>query len=123
MIRLLSFALLVLLGLVVFFWRDGAFRVAGYRPLQPIHASQIDEPASLDDRDAPRFLAERNAVEVEVPRDMPLVDFLRLYQLELPHVRRQIAEQEGVAALDDGAVLLAGRRYRLSLTPAEVGTP
>ena len=114
------FAALTLIAAAVAFWDGLAFRVAGFKPLAHLEASALDEPAELDDREAPRFLAERDRVELEVPRDMPAGELLRLYQLaELPHIRRQIAQQEGVPRLEDGYVLKKGRRYKITLTPPE----
>ncbi len=115
--RLIAFLIPAVLGAVFLFWPDLAHTVAGFKPFGEVDPGKIDEPASVDDRDAPRFLAERNRVEVEVPREMTVQDLLRLYQIDFPHVRRQIAEQEGVETLADDAVLAAGRRYVLTLTP------
>ena len=109
--RLIAFLILAPLGAVVLFSPDLARTVAGFKPFGEVDPGKIDEPASVDDRDAPRFLAERNRVEVEVPREMTLQELLRLYQIDFPHVRRQIAEQEGAESLADDTVLAAGRRY------------
>lgn len=97
-----------------------AFRIAGYKPLARLEARTLDEAPELDDRQMPRFLDERDRVELEVPRDMTLRELLRLYQLaELPHVRQQIAKQEGLPRLEDNHPLKKGKRYRIELTPEE----
>lgn len=121
--RLIPFAILTVLGLVLLFSRDLAYWVAGYRPLGTLGPQEIDEPAALDERDAPRFLAERNQLEVEVPREMAVGEFLRLYQIDFPHIRRQLAEQEGLSSLPDDHLLQKGRRLKLTLTPPEEGGP
>ena len=121
--RVVSFAFLVALGILFLAWRGLAYRVAGFQPFGTIGADGIDEPAALDERDAPRFLAQRNRLDLEVPRDMTLIELLRLYQIDFPHVRRQIAEQEGTAALADDAPLSAGQIYNLTLTPPAESPP
>lgn len=123
MIRILCCGILVVLGLALFLWRDLAFGIAGYRPLGTPDVAALDGAAELDERDAPRFFAERNKIEVTVPRDMTVAEFLRLYQLELQHVREQIAAQDGVDVLGDDHVLRQGKRYQLTLTPPERGVP
>ena len=114
------FVVLVLISAAVAL-RDGlAFLVAGFKPLSHLEASVLDEPPGLDDHEAPRFLAERDHVDLEVPRDMPAGELLRLYQLaELPHIRRQIAQQESIPRLEDGYVLRKGKHYKITLTPPE----
>ncbi len=121
--RLIPFAILTLLGLALFFSRDLAYWVAGYRPFGTLGPQEIDEPAALDERDAPRFLAERNQLEIELPREMAVGEFLRLYQIDFPHIRRQIAEQEAVSPLTDDHLLQKGRLLTLTLTPPEEGGP
>jgi hypothetical protein len=118
------FVVLVLLALLVGLWDDFAFRIAGFKPFGPVRAEDIDEPTELDDREAPRFLAERNEIEIRVPRDMSAGEFLRLYQLgEFVHVRRQIAKKEGIPELRDDHRLRKGRVYRITLTPPSEEVP
>lgn len=114
--NLVVFTALVALALAIGLVPGLAHRIAGFEPLSDLDPAAIDQPFELDDREAPRFLASRDLVELEVPRDMEVGDLLRLYQIELPHVRRQIAEQEGVATLPDGYRLRAGDVYRIRLT-------
>jgi len=121
---ILCCVVLLLLALVVGVQQDLAYRIAGFRPLRPIVAKELDEPERPDDREAPRFLTERNEIEITVPREMPLGEFLRLYQLrELAHVRRQIAKQEGVPQIDDDHLLRQGHRYKITLTPQAGNVP
>lgn len=115
---------LVLLAVALAVWDGLAFRIAGYKPLAHLEARDLDEPASLDDRQAPRFLEDRDHLELEVPRDMPLGELLRLYQLgEMRHIRQQIAKQEGAPDLPDDHPLKKGKRYRITLTPPSEGMP
>jgi len=123
MYRILTFLALLALALVALCARDLTWAVAGYKPLGMAGPEGIDEPASFDERAAPRFFAERNRLELVVPRDTTLGELLRLYQIDFPHVRRQIAEQRGVDALGDGAAIMAGERFRLTLTPPAEGQP
>lgn len=123
MYRLVACAILILLGLTLLFWRGLGPSLAGYKPLKTLDAQEIDEPSTADERDAPRFLAERNQLELEVPRDMPAGELLRLYQIDFPHIRRQIAEQEGIANLTNDHLLAKGRRFTLTLTPPAEGGP
>lgn len=123
MYRLVTFCALLALALVVFFAPGLASRVAGYKPLGTIGPEEIDEPSAFDERAAPRFFAERNRVELVVPRTMTLGELLRLYQIDFPHVRRQIAEQRGVERMDDGDRIAEGERFELALTPPAEGQP
>jgi hypothetical protein len=123
MYRLVTFAVLLVLALVVFFAPGLTSELAGYKPLGTIGPEEIDEPSSFDERAAPRFFAERNQVELVVPRDTTLGELLRLYQVDFPHVRRQIAEQKGVENMDDGDRIAEGERFELTLTPPAEGQP
>lgn len=123
MYRILTFLALLALALGAFFARDLTWAVAGYKPLKTAGPEHIDEPAAFDERAAPRFFAERNELELVVPRDTTLGELLRLYQIDFPHVRRQIAAQKGVDAVGDDAVIMAGERFRLTLTPPAEGQP
>lgn len=98
-------------------------RLAGLARLGEPDVAALDRPADADDREAPRFLAERDRVVVEVPREMTAGELLRLVQLDFPHVRRQIAAQLGVDALPLDRRLPAGARFEVTLTPPEAETP
>lgn len=104
------------------------FRIAGFKPLARLDAGALAAPEAIEDLAAARFLEERDRVQVEILRDMTLGEFVRLYQLsEQPHVRRQIAAQDGASALPDSHLLKKGRRYQITLTlpapPAEGTEP
>jgi hypothetical protein len=98
-------------------------RLAGLARLGEPDVAALDRPADTDDREAPRFLAERDRVVVEVPREMTAGELLRLVQLDFPHVRRQIARQLGVDTLPLDRRLSAGARFEVTLTPPEAETP
>ena len=123
MYRWIVFLVLAVAGLGILLWPEAAWDLAGYKPLKPISAAEIDDPSAFDERDAPRFFAERNVVDLEVPRQMTVGELLRLYQIDFPHVRRQLAEQKGVVRIKDDDVLAAGERLRLTLTPPAEGVP
>ena len=119
---ILSTLLLVALALAVGLGGELAYKIAGFKPLRPPDTKTLDRPPELDDRESPRFLAQRNQVQVEVPRDMTAGEFLRLLQFEdFAHVRREIARQEGLDRLEDGTLLRQGRRYTIPLTPPAEG--
>lgn len=98
-------------------------RLAGLSRLAEPDVAALDRPADADDREAPRFLAERDRVVVEVPREMTAGELLRLVQLDFPHVRRQIAEQLGAETLELDRPLAAGARFEVTLTPPEAEAP
>lgn len=107
-------ALAVTLG----FSKALTFQIAGFRPLAGLEARDLAAPETIEDLTAARFLQERDQVQVEILRDMTLGELIRLYQLaEQPHVRRQIAAQEGVPVLPDSHPLEKGKSYRITLTP------
>ncbi len=123
MYRILAFAVLALLGLVLLVRPELAHLVAGYKPLVPPGPEQIDDPPPFDEGAALRFFAERNQIDLTVPRDMTAGELLRLYQIDFPHVRRQIAEARGNLVLSDRELLRRGERYRITLTPPAEGVP
>ncbi|MEM9596983.1 MAG: hypothetical protein AAGD06_22115 [Acidobacteriota bacterium] len=117
MLQILLFALLTALAVAMLVVPDLTYRLAGFSPLGEPDAESLDAGWTADERDAPRLLAERNRVEVEVPRDMTVGAFLDLYQIRMGHVRSQIAQQLGVEAAPDDTPLPAGTPLTLSLTP------
>lgn len=123
MYRILASAVLALLGLVLLAWPDLAHRVAGYKPLVPPGPELIDDPPPFDEGAALRFFEERNEIDLTVPRDMTAGELLRLYQIDFPHVRRQIAQARGDQILSDRALLRRGERYHITLTPPAEGVP
>lgn len=123
LMRLLCFFLLLILASVVLLWPDAAFRLAGLQPLGTPSMAELDELAGFEDQSVKPFFDERNRVEVTVPRSMPAQEFLELYLIDQPHVRDEIAEQEGWATIGDSAMLQEGRTYSITLTPPELATP
>ena len=123
MYRILAFAVLALLGLVLLLRPELAHTVAGYKPLTPLGPEEIDDPPPFDEGAALRFLEERNQLDLTVPRDMTAGELLRLYQIDFPHVRRQIAEARGKQILSDRELLREGESYRVTLTPPAEGVP
>lgn len=123
MMRTILAVLLLVLALALALSERLALLASGYRPLGTPSVAALDAGADPDDRRAPRFLAERNRVEVVVPREMTVGELLDLYQIDLPHVRRQIAEQEEVERADDGHPLAEGTVLVLELTPVQEGVP
>ena len=122
--RVAPFGALVLLAVAVASWERPVFWITGFKPLSHLDGSELDASPQWDDREAPRFLAERNQVEIIVPRDMSVGELLRLYQLAaFPRVRHEIAEQEGVETVSDAYLLHQGRRLRVQLTPPNEGVP
>lgn len=119
-----TFGILAALAVTILARPDLVFRLSGFSPLVELKASSLDKVAAPDDTEAPAFLAQRNEVELVVPRDMTVNELLSLYHMaEFPHIRRQIAEQEGGRTLPDGHPLHQGRRYKVTLTPPEEEAP
>lgn len=119
-----TFGILVALAVVILARPDLVFRWSGFSPLAELKASSLDKISAPDDTEAPAFLAQRNEVELVVPRDMTVKDLLSLYHMgEFHHIRQQIAEQEGAQTLPDSFLLHKGKRYRITLTPPEMGSP
>lgn len=125
MSRLLAAVLLVIAALAVLASRASTFALVGFRPLQPLDARAIEEPFQADNREAPRFLEQRNRVDLVVPSDTTVGALLRLYQLDFGHVRAQIARQIGSdpAKLTDATPLRQGQRLSLTLTPPQGNVP
>jgi hypothetical protein len=119
-----TFGILAALAVTILVRPDLVFRASGFSPLAELKASSLDKVTAPDDTEAPAFLAQRNEVDLVVPRDMTVKELLSLYHMaELHHIRRQIAKQEGVQALPDGHLLHEGKRYKITLTPPEEGAP
>jgi hypothetical protein len=119
-----TFGILFVLAVVVLVRPDLVFRLSGFSPLAELKASSLDKVTAPDDTEAPAFLAQRNEVDLVVPRDMTVKELLSLYHMaEFPHIRHQIAKQDGVQALPDNHLLHQGKRYKITLTPPEEGSP
>jgi hypothetical protein len=123
MTRYGAFLVLFVLALFVAFHEETALLLAGLQPLRSPSVSDLDRLSDLEDRSAKLFFDQRNELEVEVPRTMPAGEFLRLYLIDFPHVRRQIAAVEGVPELADGYMLREGAVYTITLTPPQEGGP
>lgn len=113
---LASAGLLVLAGFVLFAPRLTR-SLAGFTPLRAPGAEGIDRPAAFDERAAPRFLADRDRVELVVGEDTTVGALLRRYPVPAEHLRRQIGAQIGVPMPADEQPLAAGQRLVLNLTP------
>jgi hypothetical protein len=123
LLRLGAFALLAAGALALLLVDGAAPRLAGLARLREPAVAALDAPGDADDREAPRFLSRRDRLTLVVPRDMAAGELLRLYQIDFPHVRRQIARQEGLAALPVDHRLAAGARYEVTLTPPAEDVP
>lgn len=121
--RTILVVLLLALALALAVSERFALLLSGYRPLAAPSVAALDAGADPDDRRAPRLLAERNRVELRVPWEMTIGDLVELYQLDQPHVRRQIAEQAGAEPGDRGHQLAAGEVFVVELTPVLEGSP
>lgn len=91
--------------------------LTGFRPLQELDISALESGQAIDEKGTPRFLADRNKVELSVPREMTVGDFLDLYQIRYEHIRVQIGVQLGIGRAGDELVLAAGQKLSLELTP------
>ena len=112
---LLSSLILFFLFMVLLVKPEYAFEVASFRPIKEPDIQKLDRPSQKEDPG--NISNERNTLEVKVPRDMKLGDFLELYQIDLPHIRSKIAGQIGKKMLKDSYHLKAGQRFTIDLTP------
>ena len=97
-----------------------AYRLAGVAPLGEPSVEDLDTLSGSEDRQAQIFFGDRNQVEVTVPRTMTVDEFLALYLIDQPHIRQEIAAQEGKPEVRDETILQEGKTYTLSLTPPEL---
>ena len=73
-------------------------------------------------RDDPTsFLIERNTIEVQVETPMTVRQFLDLYRLQRPDLRKQVLTQLGNPSLD--STITAGTRMKITLTPTAADVP
>lgn len=121
--RTLSAILLIVLAIGLALSESVALFLSGFRPLETPSVAALDDPRQLDNREGPRLLDERNRVELVVPRSITVGDLLDLYQIDFPHVREQIAEQEGLATVTDDYRLEEGHTFVLELTPVREEVP
>ncbi len=91
--------------------------LTGFRPLNTLDPRDLEAAGGADDKGTPRFLAERNKVELVLPREMAVGELLDLYQIRYEHIRRQIGEQLGIGRAGDDVILAAGQKLVLELTP------
>lgn len=121
--RFLCSSVLIILALGILLWPDAAFFLAGFQPLGTPSTRELDELAKFEDHSAKPFFDDRNRVEVTVPRPMTAKEFLELYLIDQPHIRDEIARQEGWQDVADSAMLEQGRTYVITLTPPELIGP
>jgi len=116
-IILLSSLVLVVAGAAVLVAPGPTRDVAGLMllgaPLPP------DELRDIAMSEAGAFFADRDSVTLRVPEEMTVRDLLRLYEMDLPHVRAGLAEQLGVSVAGVGSIALSkGRELTIRrLTP------
>jgi hypothetical protein len=96
--------------------------LTGFHPLHEVEGQNLGWEKAADEKGTPRFLAERNRVELVVPREMKVGDFLDLYQVRYEHIRLQIGSQLGIGRAGDEMVLAAGQKLTLEMTPPGAGT-
>jgi hypothetical protein len=115
-----TLSFLILLSLIVILVSDPKYvfeEVASFRRLKAPSVDQLDQLPETLNLDPGPFWDERNTLEVEVPRDMSLREFLKLYQINMPHVRQQLAQQID-KPITDSHRLKAGERFTIDLTPS-----
>lgn len=91
--------------------------LTGFHPAKKADLEALAWDKSADEKGTPRFLADRNRVELVVPRDMKVGEFLDLYQVRYEHIRQQLGAQLGIGRAGDEVVLAAGQKLTLELTP------
>ena len=80
-----------------------------------------DELPRAGREDPTSFLIERNTVEVETLAPMTVRQFLDLYRLQRPDLRKQVLDQLGNPPLD--GTIAAGTRLKIVLTPTAADVP
>lgn len=80
-----------------------------------------DELARAGRDDPTSFLIERNTVEVQLDTPMTVRQFLDLYRLQRPDLRKQVMAQLGNPSLD--STIAAGTRLKITLTPTAADVP
>jgi hypothetical protein len=120
--RAISF-LLVSLALFLLLQPESAFWIAGFRHLKTPDSEELDRLSKQHDSLPTPFFTERNALEVKVPHAMRLDKFLRLYQIDLPHIRKHITRQLGIELHQDSYRLKGKERFTIELTPPEDEEP
>ncbi len=116
-IALLAIVLPPALLALLLLWPGSLAWLTGFRPLRQLDPAALEAAGGADDKGTPRFLADRNKVELKVPREMPVGELLDLYQIRYEHIRKQIGEQLGIGRAGDDVVLAAGQKLVLELTP------
>ncbi len=110
--------IIILLPLSIIFWvkPEYVFEIATFSPLKAPSTDKL-EHSEKGDYPPTSFFRERNTLEVEVPRDMSVNDFIKLYQLNMSDIRAKITQQMG----NDNTPLKAGQRFTINLTPPAAG--
>jgi hypothetical protein len=80
-----------------------------------------DELARAGRDDPTSFLIERNTVDVQTETAMTVRQFLDLYRLHRPDLRKQVLDQLGNPSLDSR--IAAGTRLKIVLTPTAADVP
>lgn len=96
---------------------DLVSRVVGRVPAGELDPADLgaDEPRA--EVGSGRDARDRRVVRLRVPRDLTVRELLALVELDLPHVRKALAEQEGREDLADDHLLRAGSVFRVPLEP------
>jgi hypothetical protein len=89
-------------------------------PPAPQVSAPDELPAAAKD-DPTAFLLERDLIELRVPADTTLAEFLQRNRLNKPAQRKQVAEQIG--SNDPNAKIAAGKLLRIRLTPSASDVP
>jgi len=112
--------ILLSLSIIFLFKPEYVFEIASFSPIKRPPIDKLEHPEKGDYQPS-SFFRDRNTLEVEVPRNMSLGDFLDLYQINMPHIRREIAQQMDKDSLNDKTVFKAGQRFIINLTPPAAG--
>lgn len=117
MLRIICSFLVLFLATGVLLFPEASRRLVGLVPLADPSPISLDQLEAASAPEPGSFFEKRAAVEITVPRDMPLDELLRLYHIRLPHVRDQIEAQVGGTNLSDDHMLLQGTVFRITLVP------
>lgn len=108
------FIILWVISLIFLFNPSYTFKVAGFHPLKMADIQKLEQNSKKGNPSTISFFQKRNTLEVEVPRNMSLREFLELYQINMRHIRQQIQQQIG-----NKVRLKAGQKFTINLTPPE----
>lgn len=117
MYRLATIVVLLVLAAAALFLPNRTRQALGLHPMKTPSVAELDDPPAMNELEAGPFFKQRFTLEITVPRDMTLDEFLRLYNVRLPHVREEIQVQRGDQVLAPDTLLRKDDSLTITLVP------